>query len=73
MDWNHDGKHDWKDDAFYNNVIAPENKDSSSFHSGSSGNKNSNNTNYSSSSSSNGWAWFIVICIFYFLIKLIGG
>lgn len=22
MDWNRDGKHDWKDDAFYNNVIS---------------------------------------------------
>ena len=22
MDWNHDGKHDWQDHAFYNNVIS---------------------------------------------------
>ena len=24
MDWNRDGKHDWQDDAIYNNVINPE-------------------------------------------------
>ncbi len=22
MDWNCDGNHDWKDDAFYNNVVS---------------------------------------------------
>ena len=22
MDWNHDGKHDWQDHAFYNNVVS---------------------------------------------------
>ena len=73
MDWNNDGKHDWKDDAFYNNVIAPDNKSHASSHNTGSGNKNSNNTHYSSSGSSNGWAWFIIICVVYFLIKLIGG
>ena len=74
MDWNNDGKYDWKDDAIYNNVIAPENKSHSSSHNTGSGNKNSNNNaHYSSSGSSNGWAWFIIICVVYFLIKLIGG
>ena len=43
MDWNNDGKHDWRDDAFYNNVIAPEDKGSSSSHGRASSNKNSNN------------------------------
>ena len=71
MDWNNDGKHDWRDDAFYNNVIAPEDKGSSSSHGRASSNKNSNNnTHYSSSSSGGGWAWFIGICVVYFLIKL---
>ena len=26
MDWNHDGEHDWKDDALYNNVISGDGK-----------------------------------------------
>lgn len=73
MDWNNDGKHDWKDDAFYNNVIAPDNKSSGSSYNGSSNHKNSNDNSHnpSSSGSSNGWAWFIVICVVYLLIKLL--
>ena len=29
MDWNFDGKHDYKDDAIYNNVISNDNEDKS--------------------------------------------
>ena len=62
MDWNHDGKHDWKDDAFYNNVVSDESKQRISSSYGSHGG--------SSSSSSSGCAWFVVLCVIYFLIKL---
>lgn len=33
MDWNHDGKQDWRDDALYHNVIAPNENEGSSNHS----------------------------------------
>ena len=29
MDWNNDGKHDYQDHAFYNNVVSPSEKDKS--------------------------------------------
>ena len=70
FDWNNDGKHDWRDDAFYNNVIAPKDKSSSYSCGGSSNHNNSSNNNHYSSSS-NGWAWFVVVCVIYLLIKLI--
>lgn len=73
MDWNHDGKHDWQDHAFYNNVVEPGMKKDSSSRSTSSSNKNmgkqSNNT---SEPNSHGLTIFIVICVLYFFIKLIG-
>ena len=67
MDWNHDGKHDWKDDAFFHNVIM---KDSEKEFSS----KSNNNSSFRgpSTNSSNGLTWFIVLCIVYFIIKLIG-
>ena len=68
MDWNNDGKHDWKDDAFYHNVVSDDvNKKS----------ENSNNSynggNSSSSSSGLGVVWFLVLFIVWILSKIIGG
>ena len=34
MDWNGDGKHDWQDDAFYNNVISSTETDDDSSNTG---------------------------------------
>lgn len=44
MDWNGDGKHDWRDDAIFHNVIDSDNK--------SSNNTPSGGNNYSSGGSS---------------------
>lgn len=44
MDWNHDGKHDWHDHAFYNNVVEPGMKKSSSSAHKSSYYKNTDNS-----------------------------
>ena len=74
LDWNHDGKIDYKDHAFYNNVVEPGiKKDASSCSSSSSNKITSSKSNYTSESNSNGWTIFIVICVVYFFIKLIGG
>ena len=67
MDWNHDGKHDWKDDAFFHNVVM---KDSGKKDSSKSNNKTSS-SGASSTSLSNGLTWFIVLCVVYFIVKLI--
>lgn len=66
MDWNHDGKHDWKDDAFFHNVVMKDSEKETS-------NKNCNHisSNSSSSGSNNGIIWFVVLCVVYFIIKLI--
>lgn len=74
MDWNHDGKHDWQDHAFYNNVVESGMKKDSSLRSASSFNKNTSNQLLNTSeSNSHGLTIFIVICVVYFFIKLIGG
>ena len=76
MDWNHDGKQDHQDHAFYNNVVEPRMKSSSSQGGGSFHRNTSNNTNNSqgySESRGKGWAIFIGICVLYLFIKLIGG
>ena len=74
MDWNHDGKHNWQDHAFYNNVVEPGMKKDSSLRSASSSNKNtSNQLHNTSESNSHALTIFIVICVVYFFIKLIGG
>ena len=74
MDWNHDGKIDYKDHAFYNNVIEQGTKKDSSSISNTSSNKNTGNRSiHSTETNSNGLAIFIVICVVYFFIKLIGG
>ena len=69
LDWNHDGKIDYKDRAFYNNVVEPGMKKDE---------KSSSSYKHSSDSSpaesiGKGWAIFIGICIVYSFIKLIGG
>ena len=52
MDWNGDGNHDWRDDAFFHNVINSDENSSNSTH-GSNG----------SSSSGIGSGWVIAIII----------
>ncbi len=66
MDWNHDGKHDWKDDAFFHNVVMKDSEKETR-------DKNCNHTSSgsSSSNSNNGIIWFIVLCVVYFIVKLI--
>ena len=69
MDWNLDGKIDYKDYAFYNNVVESgmkkDEKSSSSY-------KHSSDSSPAESSGKGG-AIFIGICIVYLFIKLIGG
>ena len=72
MDWNHDGKHDYHDHAFYNNVVEPGVKNSCSQSGGSFHRNTSNNSQGYSESSGKGWAIFIVMCVLYLFIKLIG-
>ena len=69
MDWNHDGKHDYKDDAFFHNVVM---KDSGKETETKSSN-NGGSSIGSSGSSSKGLTWFVVLCIVYFISKIIGG
>ena len=59
MDWNHDGKHDWKDDAFYHNVVSDD--------------ANKKCESSSSSSGSSGAVWFLVLFIVWIFSKIIGG
>ena len=69
MDLNHDGKHDYKDNAiFYHEIInGAENKQTQK-------GVKSNQTNSSSSSSlGSGVTWFIAVFILWLFIKLIGG
>ena len=74
MDWNQDGKIDYKDHAFYNNVVEPGMKKDSSSTSNTSSNKNTGNKSiHGTETNSNGIAIFIIICVVYFFIKLIGG
>ena len=67
IDWNHDGKYDWKDDAFLHNVVM---KDSEK-QDGSKSNNKTSSSGSSSTSSNSGLIWFLVLCIVYFIIKLI--
>lgn len=70
LDWNHDGKIDYKDHAFYNNVVEPGmKKDEKS----SSGDYKHSSGSSPAESSGKGWAIFIGICVVYLFIKLIGG
>ena len=72
LDWNHDGKIDYKDHAFYNNVVEPEMKKSEN----SSSSNGSNKSYYQPSSTEGGRSGikiFVGICVLYLIIKLIGG
>ena len=71
MDWNNDGRHDWQDHAFYNNVVSPSDK-SESPSDGKYTNKN-RCQNESKTSLSNGTIIMFVLVILYFLVKLISG
>lgn len=76
MDWNHDGKIDYKDHAFYNNVIEPGSKNTSTQNTDSTYKTTSSkmsNSQRSSESGGQGWAILIGICVLYLFIKLIGG
>lgn len=69
MDWNRDGKYDWKDDAFYNNVIDnKENGQNQDYRNA------SNNHNYSNNASScSGWVVAgVIVFIVYIIAKLLG-
>ena len=71
LDWNHDGKIDYKDHAFYNNVVEPGmKKDEKSLSSGV--HKHASGPS-STESSGKGRVIFIGICVAYLFIKLIGG
>ena len=71
LDWNHDGKIDYKDHAFYNNVVEPGTKKSEN-----SSSSNSSNKSFYQPSSSEGSGSsikiFVGICVLYLIIKLLG-
>lgn len=69
MDWNGDGKYDWKDDAFYNNVIDNKENGQNQDHRDA-----LNNHNYSNNDSGcSGWVVVGVIAfIVYIIAKLLG-
>ncbi len=71
MDWNHDGRIDYKDHAFYNNVVEPGMKKTGNISSVNGNNKQSYEFS-STEGSGTGAAIFIVICVLYLIIKLIG-
>ncbi len=71
MDWNHDGKIDYKDHAFYNNVVEPGLKKNEKNSSNSGSNKESSTPSYREGDGKGG-AIFIGICVLYLIIKLIG-
>lgn len=72
MDWNHDGKIDDKDHAFYNNVVEPGIKKSENSSLGNGSSKKSSATS-STEGNGKGVAIFVGLCVLYLIIKLIGG
>ena len=69
IDWNHDGKVDYKDDAFFHNIVMKDSENKSTI-------KNqARNSNSSSSSGeiSSGAVWCFVLFIVWLFSKLIGG
>ncbi len=70
IDWNHDGKIDYKDDAFFHNVVLKgEEKDKEM-------EEKQGITPYShstSTNSSNGLKWFFIILFVYIFMQIIGG
>ena len=63
MDWNNDGKHDWKDDAIFHNVIDSSGKDNS---------KNTHSGRGSNSSAGQG-GWISTIVALGYLSVLLPG
>lgn len=71
MDWNHDGKYDWKDHAFYNNVISNDGKKRSSQSTGNHSGKN--RSSYDEGNFGCGWMkWLLIIWVVDIIIKLLG-
>ena len=69
MDLNHDGKHDYKDDAiFYNEVVKGEENSQTQ-----KGTKRNQTNSSSSSSLGSGATWFIALLILWLFTKLLGG
>lgn len=64
MDWNNDGKHDWKDDSFFQNVVLKDAEKQEEEKS------NKNSSSLQESNSSKGLVCFVILCIVYFLSKL---
>ena len=76
MDWNHDGKIDYKDHAFYSNVIKSGSKNTGTQYTGVARKttlSKASDSQDSSESSGQGWSIFIGISVLYLFVKLIGG
>lgn len=69
MDWNHDGKHDYKDEAFFHSEVMKSDEKQTSKN----GSKNTSNRSSTSNVDSSGAGWFWGLLIAYIFIKLIGG
>ena len=72
MDWNHDGKHDYKDHAFYNNVISTGEKKTARTSGGYHKATDKRNSGVGDRSSGRGWFVMIVAIVLYLIIKAIG-
>ena len=69
IDWNHDGKIDYKDEAFFHNVVLKgEEKDKELEEKGTIPYSHS-----TSSDSGNGAKWFFIILFIYIFMQIIGG
>ena len=69
INWNHDGKIDYKDHAFYNNVVEPGSKKSENNFAINGGNKKSSAS--STEGNVKGIAILVGITVLYLIIKLI--
>ena len=69
IDWNHDGKIDYKDEAFFHNVVLKGEEKDKEFE------EETGITPYShtTSSDSSSAKWFFIILAIYIFIKIIGG
>lgn len=71
IDWNQDGKHDYEDHTFYNNVVEPKTKKLSLDNKSSSTYRNTETNTHTTFSCNSGLIWFIVLYVLYGLIKLL--
>lgn len=72
MDWNFDGKHDYKDDAIYNNVISNDNENKSGhpIHTNQTNNNyKCNSTNETKGGSGKVLFWILVVVVLFFIGK----